>query len=414
MPSTVSQSLTSMLGVAIRIAQRMGIHRESALAKCSPVEAEMRRRLWWSLALFDSRICQISGSETVTLESTWDCQIPLNVNDSDLRPEMKVSPTTMHGKCSEALFVVVRAELGEFFRRTEFHLVYTSAALEPNAKHCQVGEEENEAEELKKLEEKIETLYLQHCDQENPIHYMTIWATRAHLAKYRLLEHHSRHSSTSSVARAEAQRDTATTYALRMLECDTKVMASPLTTGFIWMHHWYFPFPAYMQIVQDLRRRPTSRFCDRAWEVMSDNYEAWLGGQFHDESPFYRIFAKIVLQAWDACEAAHAPELSKGSLAHAPRIVLSIRDAIARKAQDAPETDTAPSDISMGMDFGDFAMPSPMFFTDSSLPVATGMTTGYAAVAPAMQPSISAHAMWEAQVSQYWNVVGRQPGWQGW
>jgi hypothetical protein len=49
-----------MLGVAIRIAQRMGIHSESALAKCTVFEAELRRRLWWSLVLFDTRISEMA------------------------------------------------------------------------------------------------------------------------------------------------------------------------------------------------------------------------------------------------------------------------------------------------------------------------------------------------------------------
>jgi hypothetical protein len=71
-----------MLGVAMRIAQRMGKHSESACAKCAPLEAEMRRRLWWSLVLFDSRISEMANDRTTTLIPTWDCRIPLNVNDS--------------------------------------------------------------------------------------------------------------------------------------------------------------------------------------------------------------------------------------------------------------------------------------------------------------------------------------------
>jgi len=103
----------------------------------------------------------------------------------------------------------------------------------------------------------IEDQCLKSCDQENPIHFMTIWTIRAYLAKYRLLEHHSRYSSLS-VRRTEARRDAATSHALRMLKCATKVMTSPLTKGFLWLNHFHFPFPAHIQIVQDLRRRPIS------------------------------------------------------------------------------------------------------------------------------------------------------------
>ncbi|KAH8688779.1 hypothetical protein BGW36DRAFT_392158 [Talaromyces proteolyticus] len=83
-----------MLGIAIRIAQRMTIHSESALAKCTVFEAELGRRLWWALVL-------------------WDCRVPLSLNDSDLRPEMKEPPNVQRTP-TDALFIVVRSELGDF------------------------------------------------------------------------------------------------------------------------------------------------------------------------------------------------------------------------------------------------------------------------------------------------------------
>jgi hypothetical protein len=92
-----------MLGVAIRIAHRLGIHNESANAKCTVFEAEMRRRLWWSLIIFDSRIGELAACNAVALTPTWDCELPLNTNDTDLRPEMKETPDAQE-KPSDAIF----------------------------------------------------------------------------------------------------------------------------------------------------------------------------------------------------------------------------------------------------------------------------------------------------------------------
>jgi hypothetical protein len=399
-----------MLGVAIRIAQRMGIHSESALAKCTAVEAEMRRRLWWSLILFDTRIGEMVNSKTTTLDPTWDCKIPLNVNDSDLRPEMKGLPA-IQGKSTDALFAVVRSELGEFIRHTVFHLDFTSPALKPIAKHHHTGPAP-EGGELVRLEEMIEDQYLKSCDQENPIHFMTIWATRAYLAKCRLLEHHSRHSS-SSVRRTEAQRDAATSYALRMLECDTKIMTSPLTKGFLWLNHFYFPFPAYIQIVQDLRRRPISEQARQAWEVMSDNYEAWFDSQFGDDSPFFQIFTKIVLQAWEACEAASK---QLGETLTPPRIVSSIRHTLAQIVRHTRNTDTEQPNIIMGMGIDEFpmSMPMPIGFANQSLPYSMGMPDGYAMMRPEIYSGIPGQAPLDAHMNQLdWTALGGRPGWGG-
>ena len=395
-----------MLGVAIRIAQRMGIHSESALAKCTAVEAEMRRRLWWSLVLFDSRIGQLANSKVTTLDPTWDCKIPLNVNDSDLWPEMK-GPPAIQGKSTEAIFAVVRSELGEFIRHTVFHLDFTSPALKPIAKHLPSGPAPK-GDELAKLEEMIEDQYLKSCDQENPIHFMTIWTTRAYLAKCRLLEHHSRYSS-PAVRRTEAQRDVATSHALRTLECDTKIMTSSLTKGFLWLNQFHFPFPAYIQIVQDLRRRPISEQARQAWEVMSDNYEAWFDSQLKDDSPVMHIFTKIVLQAWEAWEAA-SKQLGKTLIP--PRIVSSVRHTLAQTTRHAQNTDTEQPNITMDMGINEF--PMPIGFANQSLPYSMGMQDDYAAMRPEIYSDIPGQAPLDAHIDQLdWTALIGQPGWGG-
>lgn len=303
----------------------------------------MRRRLWWSLVLFDTRIGEIASSKTATLDPTWDCKIPLNVNDSDLRQGMK-GPPAIQGVSTEALFAVVRSELGEFIRHTEFHLNFTSPALKLIAKHNQNGSISEDAE-LVNLEEMIESRYLNFCDQENPIHFMTIWTTRAYVAKCRLLEHHSRYfDSTESLT--EAQRDAATSHALRMLECDTKLMTSPLTKGFLWLNHFHFPFPAYIQIVQDLKTRPYNEQSRQAWEIMSDNYDAWFDSQFREDSSFFRNFTKLILQAWEGFEAAFA---QLGETLSLPKVVSSIKDALAHGAQHVPNSEEEQSSVTVGM-----------------------------------------------------------------
>lgn len=51
-----------MIGIAVRIAQRLGLHAESYNKEFSPFEAEMRRRLWWQIVLLDSRIGELANS----------------------------------------------------------------------------------------------------------------------------------------------------------------------------------------------------------------------------------------------------------------------------------------------------------------------------------------------------------------
>jgi Fungal specific transcription factor domain len=361
-----------MLGVAIRIAQRMGLHSESSLARCTALEAELRRRLWWSLVLFDTRISEMAEHKISTLAPTWDCRIPLNVSDSDLRPEMKELPVVQE-KSTDALFAVVRSELGDFVRHTMFHLDFTNPALKSI-----VGD----VPEVATFEKIIDDKYLKFCDAEIPLHFMTIWWTRSYLAKCRLLEHHSRYSN-QSVPQTDAQRDAIISIAIRMLECDTKLRSSVLTKPFRWLIHLHFPAPGYIQIVQDLRSRPGCEIADQAWEAMSDNFDTLFVFVKEDsESPLFRIFTKMILQAWEAREAASSEPLMP------PRIVSSIRHRLAQIDQKAQAVDVQQPDDVMP---GNFAMPMPLLMDPlpHGSPYNISARGGYGEVGPKTYSNIS-------------------------
>ncbi|KAF2097191.1 putative C6 transcription factor [Rhizodiscina lignyota] len=397
---TDPRALSSMLGIALRIAQRMGIHSESACAKCSVLEAEMRRRLWWSLTLFDTRIGELAICKTAMLAPLWDCKIPLNVNDSDLRPEMK-EPPAVQERSTEALFVAVRSELGEFVRHTRFHLDFANPALKAFAKGVQHAHD-LEGGELVALEKMIEDKYLQFCDPDSPLHFMTIWMTRGYLAKCRLVEHYSRYSK-SSAHQTEAQLEDAISYALSMLECDTKIMTSPLTKGYLWLAHFYFPFPAYIHIIQDLKRRPLSEQAEQCWRLMSDNYEARFVFDLDiSDGPFHNIMSSLVLRAWEAHEAAST---QSGEPLNPPKMVSRIREKVTKAAQNTADTDQLNS--VMGMGSADFPMSMPTDFGNQSLLFGMGGVGGYAGTAPGVYPHIPGQAPFDFDLNQLnWAAMG--------
>jgi hypothetical protein len=294
-PDTNPQSLSPILAIAFRIAQRMSISSESANAKHEYFEAEMRRRLWWSLVLIDSRICELSDFKATMLIPTWDCHKPLNVNDFDLRPGMKLPPKP-YENVSEALFVIIRGELGDFIRLNSFHLDFVNPLFKTLAADINSGRL-NPLSSLAALETYIEGNYLAHCDSENSLHYMTIWWARHYLAKHAFLIHSSRHAQ-SPLQQTPAQLDTAMSYALRMLECDTKLMLSTLTQPYRWLMNFHFPFPAYVRIIQDIQKRPNSTHAARAWGVMDENYTVRIRSVDGSSNPLFNVFARTALQAW--------------------------------------------------------------------------------------------------------------------
>jgi hypothetical protein len=317
-----------MLGVAIRIAQRMGIHSETILATESVLEAELRRRLWWSLVLFDARICEMSNSKTSILDPTWNCKIPLNVNDSDLSPELK-EPPQVQGASSQALFSMLRCEIGEVVRHSTFYLDLTNPALKFLARDAEYSSFPDGGG-LSKLEATFEAKYLKFCDQGTPTHFMTVWTIRSYLARWQLIEHYSKYSSLS-VQQAEAQRDAAVSFALKIIEYDTKIMRSSLTKGFTWLMVLYFPFIAYMHLLRYLKQQPASSQAEHIWELLSDNYDAHFGPAESDDSMFIKIVANLLLRAWEVREAEY--NQLGGSLTP-PRIVVSVRRRLIETTKD--------------------------------------------------------------------------------
>lgn len=318
--STVPHSIASMLGIAFRIARRMGIHSEETLENCSIFEAEMRRRLWWSLVAFDYRINEISLSRTSTLDPTWDCKIPHNVNDSDLRPEMQSLPLVQgpSGPSSEALFAVVRSDILDHLRCTSFYLDFTNPALKSLSNRDMASGDS----EILELEQFIEQAYLRHSNQENSLHCMTLWCMRSQLAKLRFLEHLS---LASKQAQTDLFYDTAMNHALNQIECDTIIMSSPLTQRFRWFHHFYFPLPAYLQVAQHLRLRPKSSHTQRAWKVLSDNYEVRFDFAPVERNPMQQILKNVILRAWEVFERGfHGSE----PIPETPKMILSIRSVL--------------------------------------------------------------------------------------
>lgn len=81
------------LGLAIRMALGLGLYREFPNWKSSPLKLEIRRRVWWTLYMFDAgaavtfgRPINLPGPEIV------DAKLPLNVNDNQLTAETEIVP----------------------------------------------------------------------------------------------------------------------------------------------------------------------------------------------------------------------------------------------------------------------------------------------------------------------------------
>ncbi|KAH0382961.1 hypothetical protein KCU92_g5765, partial [Aureobasidium melanogenum] len=112
------QSLWMVIGVAVRLAHRLGIHREKNLQGMTVFAAEMNRRLWWQLHLLNRHyvnLCEDIDSSDPAHILIFDTKRPLNLNEADLHPDMTTMPPEREG-VTDMVFCSIRYEIGSFVR----------------------------------------------------------------------------------------------------------------------------------------------------------------------------------------------------------------------------------------------------------------------------------------------------------
>jgi hypothetical protein len=235
------------------------------------------------------------------------------------------------------------------------------------------------------------------------------------LAKSRLIQHYARYANPS-----DAQRDVALNMALEWLTCDAQLM-SPIIKGFRWHLFSYFPFPAYMHTITDLKLRPMSAHAEKAWDVLGLSYDVRLGmpsaavQSMMKRNPLVTMFRRTLHGAWEVRINAEAEAHAAGKTFHrqdVPRIVSGFEElhrlgmaanACDRSAPDTPPSSTTTMFGQVGGGTG-FMTPASGSFGDSPI---TDLA-GHAAlpVGPNVWAGISGQIMGGQNGTMNWPPVG--------
>jgi hypothetical protein len=108
----------AMLGVAARVLQTMGIHRDPSHFPLSPWVSELRRRAWNHLVCLDALAISSYGAESC-LPASSDSRPPQHANDGDWLPSRFVKPSSVPSNCdglTDMTFVLVHREIADLVR----------------------------------------------------------------------------------------------------------------------------------------------------------------------------------------------------------------------------------------------------------------------------------------------------------
>lgn len=155
--------------MAIRIAQSLGLHRDGKRLGLPPFQAEIRRRLWWHLLSRDSRAAEDYGLENTNSSLlTSDVDLPANINDCDITPEMEEVPRPRKG-WTQMTFSLVNIGLGKAMQEITVLATSSSPSSPPSeeARKRVIQETTAAAEEQ-----------LSNCNPIIPQQRLTLFCTR--------------------------------------------------------------------------------------------------------------------------------------------------------------------------------------------------------------------------------------------
>jgi hypothetical protein len=284
-------------GVAQRIGQRIGLHRDGDMLKLPPFEAEIRRRLWWQIVMLEGFSQKLAGTGTGSNASSLmgDVKLPANLNDSDLFPGMKELPKESD-RATEMMFFLIRCHVGEFLKRFESSKT-TFDGVWNKLTTSTVGVETKE-KAIVELERLFEQKFLRHCDPSITWHLMC-----SHLAKSIIFMTRFMAYSASYQGKTEtqAEKDALFSMSLQVLASSNLVYTMKEMQGFMWHVNMHFQWKAYVYVLSELRYRTSGPEVEQAWQNVQLTYE------YHptfDEELAKRALpiavSNLALKAWEA------------------------------------------------------------------------------------------------------------------
>ena len=249
-------------GLAIRMAQSLGIHRDGERLGLPPFQSEMRRRLWWHLLNRDSRAGEDYGLENVSWQSlSSNVSLPLNIDDTDIYPDMKDLPDPKNG-WTAMTFSLINIELGKSMQ----NLVSIAANSSPSAP----PDEDARAGVIKDLSARIQD-YLRYCNPVIPLHRMTLLCSRFLVRKLNFITRLQWSFLQHTGKRTEFATEENLVEALEILE-PRLFSDDGLLKQFTWARKAYPQYHVTMYVLWHLCVKPDGPNVDRAWKAVDIHF----------------------------------------------------------------------------------------------------------------------------------------------
>ena len=246
----------------IRSAQGMGLHRDGEHFHLPALECEIRRRLWYQILGYDARVGEDHGLSTGGFGGFCDTKLPLNVDDRDLCPNMKVSPASKPQWTDMTMFLVV-TEMKQAFQEVS---QLSSAVLNESDKRTSLEQL------LRVTRARMKNRYLQHCDANIPIQKSTLLLGRVLMGKLEVLVRLQDFRGLNAEESAARASEGTLSLACETIEMGNELKTDELLNNFHWLFSAYTQYHLLTYVLWHLCIRPDEHCASQAWEMVDKSF----------------------------------------------------------------------------------------------------------------------------------------------
>ena len=324
-----------LTGVAVRIAQRLGLHRDGEELGLQPFDVEMRRRVFWQLLPLDGLAGQLCGTGICITPDSWNTKQPMNIEDTDFWPGMTTTPEPRTG-ATDMMFCLARTEIAKFVQKVN-PLHSNKPPFENWAKFWEREDIAEKEQQLDELESEMEMKYIRFCDPSNPIHNLAMAMLRAALNSGRLRIRLPRAKADKELP--EEQRAKVWTLANKILDSHIAAHNNRVLDKFNWHLQAFFQYDPLIWILNEIRRNPLAYTEDVVWlkiQTIYSNHPTLKDKQ----RTLQMAVGRLVLKTWDACHVA----LQKAgkTVPPDPEYITILRSFIQRRTSTTTNLNTPP------------------------------------------------------------------------
>ncbi|KAL2073846.1 hypothetical protein VTL71DRAFT_11172 [Oculimacula yallundae] len=239
-----------LLAVAVRIAQNMGIHRDSRHFPFSPWVTEIRARIWNHICVLDAQAINSYGAESC-LPTTSDALPPINANDRDWHASRFANPSSVPQNAQshkDTTFVLVHREIADTTRRL--------AAID--------GTKFDERYNIvSQCEATLNQKYLAGIDRTNPSQTVIAAFVEIRISTFKLSLRH-RQIQSSKAPPSDPHRQQVFVSAIELLEAIRYHVTAFAVVNWEWLFSTSVPWLATAIVLTDVRHATRQNDKDRA------------------------------------------------------------------------------------------------------------------------------------------------------